>query len=255
MALDFFFMLSVGCPGHHVWILHWYRGSNGIVTNMDNFWALLKMLQFVLYNSRILACSCCIVILTLRLLHLDENPPTCLCFGINDSLFTRSRRCLTIRTLDFSPNSLGIFIFVLAIAYHYVMADPRHGGNWIGLFSLKDRATTCALFAEMRWRLEHALLTSPPIHDMALHGFLLVISSRTHRCFVLSWISSCTKRRQSWLLTDGDCNTLVRVMKLGSFTVPLLGFSWLWKIKAHIRTLNLSNQLIVHRQTRCPTGT
>ncbi|XP_021659574.2 dolichyl-diphosphooligosaccharide--protein glycosyltransferase subunit 4A-like [Hevea brasiliensis] len=31
--------------------------------------------------------------------------------------------------LGFFANFLGIFIFFLVIAYHYVMADPRYEGN------------------------------------------------------------------------------------------------------------------------------
>ncbi|MBA0684481.1 hypothetical protein Goari_026066, partial [Gossypium aridum] len=31
--------------------------------------------------------------------------------------------------LGFFANFLGIFIFVLVIAYHYVMADPKFEGN------------------------------------------------------------------------------------------------------------------------------
>lgn len=31
--------------------------------------------------------------------------------------------------LGFFANFLGIFIFVLVIAYHYVMADPKYEGN------------------------------------------------------------------------------------------------------------------------------
>lgn len=194
---------------------------------------------------------------SLRLLHLDENSPTCLCFGINDSLFHSFSQMFDDQDLGFFSDFLGIFH--ICPGDRLSLCDGRPPA-WRQLNrlaqSFKGRATTCVRsFAEMRWRLEHAPLTSPPVYDMALRSFLLVISSRTHRCFVLSWISSCTKRRRPWLLTDGDCNNLVRVMKLGSFTVPLLGCSWLWKIKAHTRTLNSRNQSIVHRQTRCPTGT
>ena len=32
--------------------------------------------------------------------------------------------------LGFFANFLGIFIFALVIAYHYVMADPKYEGNW-----------------------------------------------------------------------------------------------------------------------------
>ncbi|XP_021732294.1 dolichyl-diphosphooligosaccharide--protein glycosyltransferase subunit 4A-like [Chenopodium quinoa] len=31
--------------------------------------------------------------------------------------------------LGFLANSLGISLFMLVIAYHYVMADPRYEGN------------------------------------------------------------------------------------------------------------------------------
>ncbi|KAG4109970.1 hypothetical protein ERO13_D13G020300v2 [Gossypium hirsutum] len=31
--------------------------------------------------------------------------------------------------LGFLANFLGIFIFALVIAYHYVMADPKYEGN------------------------------------------------------------------------------------------------------------------------------
>ncbi|ONM59730.1 Dolichyl-diphosphooligosaccharide--protein glycosyltransferase subunit 4B [Zea mays] len=31
--------------------------------------------------------------------------------------------------LGFFANFLGIFIFVLVIAYHFVMADPKYEGN------------------------------------------------------------------------------------------------------------------------------
>jgi hypothetical protein len=31
--------------------------------------------------------------------------------------------------LGFFTNFLGIFIFVLVIAYHFVMADPKYEGN------------------------------------------------------------------------------------------------------------------------------
>lgn len=31
--------------------------------------------------------------------------------------------------LGFFANFLGIFIFILVIAYHYVMADPKYEGN------------------------------------------------------------------------------------------------------------------------------
>ncbi|KAL4605124.1 hypothetical protein ACB092_09G006200 [Castanea dentata] len=31
--------------------------------------------------------------------------------------------------LGFFANFLGVFIFVLVIAYHYVVADPKYEGN------------------------------------------------------------------------------------------------------------------------------
>ncbi|XP_010037847.1 dolichyl-diphosphooligosaccharide--protein glycosyltransferase subunit 4A [Eucalyptus grandis] len=33
------------------------------------------------------------------------------------------------RDLGFLANFLGIFIFALVIAYHYVTADPKYEGN------------------------------------------------------------------------------------------------------------------------------
>ncbi|KAK2657923.1 hypothetical protein Ddye_010975, partial [Dipteronia dyeriana] len=44
----------------------------------------------------------------------------------------RSRKPITMiddQDLGFIANFLGIFIFVLVIAYHYVTADPKYEGN------------------------------------------------------------------------------------------------------------------------------
>uniref|UniRef100_F6HLE1 Dolichyl-diphosphooligosaccharide--protein glycosyltransferase subunit 4A n=1 Tax=Vitis vinifera TaxID=29760 RepID=F6HLE1_VITVI len=43
-------------------------------------------------------------------------------FEINEGMFDD-------QDLGFFANFLGIFIFVLVIAYHYVMADPKYEGN------------------------------------------------------------------------------------------------------------------------------
>lgn len=40
--------------------------------------------------------------------------------------------------LGFFANFLGIFIFALVIAYHYVMADPKYEGNWGFLYCLQQ---------------------------------------------------------------------------------------------------------------------
>lgn len=34
------------------------------------------------------------------------------------------------RDLGFFANFLGIFIFMLVMAYHFVMADPKYEVNW-----------------------------------------------------------------------------------------------------------------------------
>lgn len=34
------------------------------------------------------------------------------------------------QALGFLANFLGIFVFALVIAYHYVAADPKYEGNW-----------------------------------------------------------------------------------------------------------------------------
>ncbi|URE35359.1 Oligosaccaryltransferase [Musa troglodytarum] len=41
------------------------------------------------------------------------------------------RSCAMIddQDLGFFANFLGIFIFILVIAYHYVMADPKYEGS------------------------------------------------------------------------------------------------------------------------------
>ncbi|KAL7611564.1 dolichyl-diphosphooligosaccharide--protein glycosyltransferase subunit 4A [Lactuca sativa] len=36
---------------------------------------------------------------------------------------------ITDSDLGFIANFLGIFIFALVIAYHYVLADPKYEGN------------------------------------------------------------------------------------------------------------------------------
>nr|XP_043617553.1 dolichyl-diphosphooligosaccharide--protein glycosyltransferase subunit 4A-like [Erigeron canadensis] len=36
---------------------------------------------------------------------------------------------ITDGDLGFIANFLGIFIFALVIAYHYVLADPKYEGN------------------------------------------------------------------------------------------------------------------------------
>ncbi|KAG5583920.1 hypothetical protein H5410_044354 [Solanum commersonii] len=38
-------------------------------------------------------------------------------------------RMIDDQDLGFFANFLGIFIFVLVVAYHYVMADPKYEGN------------------------------------------------------------------------------------------------------------------------------
>lgn len=38
--------------------------------------------------------------------------------------------------LGFFANFLGIFIFMMVIAYHYVMADPKYEGNWMDVCAL-----------------------------------------------------------------------------------------------------------------------
>ncbi|XP_071675221.1 dolichyl-diphosphooligosaccharide--protein glycosyltransferase subunit 4A-like isoform X2 [Lolium perenne] len=38
-------------------------------------------------------------------------------------------RMFNDQDLGFFTNFLGIFIFVLAMAYHFVMADPKYEGN------------------------------------------------------------------------------------------------------------------------------
>ncbi|RAL38330.1 hypothetical protein DM860_002308 [Cuscuta australis] len=45
-----------------------------------------------------------------------------------DSGFLQSRM-INDQDLGFFANFLGIFVFVLVIAYHYVMADPKYEGN------------------------------------------------------------------------------------------------------------------------------
>ncbi|KAG8375267.1 hypothetical protein BUALT_Bualt10G0082700 [Buddleja alternifolia] len=54
----------------------------------------------------------------------------------NRKIFERSffesasgRLMIDDQDLGFFANFLGIFIFLLVIAYHYVMADPKYEGN------------------------------------------------------------------------------------------------------------------------------
>ncbi|KAJ6902096.1 hypothetical protein NC651_019768 [Populus alba x Populus x berolinensis] len=49
------------------------------------------------------------------------------CGCVTDAFF--SSRMFDDQDLGFFANFLGIFIFVLVIAYHYVMADPKYEGN------------------------------------------------------------------------------------------------------------------------------
>uniref|UniRef100_A0A6N2LRL2 Dolichyl-diphosphooligosaccharide--protein glycosyltransferase subunit 4 n=1 Tax=Salix viminalis TaxID=40686 RepID=A0A6N2LRL2_SALVM len=45
------------------------------------------------------------------------------------SLLIGKKTMFDDQDLGFFANFLGIFIFVLVIAYHYVMADPKYEGN------------------------------------------------------------------------------------------------------------------------------
>ncbi|GMH13351.1 hypothetical protein Nepgr_015192 [Nepenthes gracilis] len=40
-----------------------------------------------------------------------------------------SPKMIDDQTLGFLANFVGIFVFVLVIAYHYVVAEPRYDGN------------------------------------------------------------------------------------------------------------------------------
>ncbi|KAK1421280.1 hypothetical protein QVD17_23482 [Tagetes erecta] len=44
-------------------------------------------------------------------------------------LLQQSPKMITDNDLGFIANFLGIFIFALVIAYHYVLADPKYEGN------------------------------------------------------------------------------------------------------------------------------
>ncbi|KAH7867411.1 hypothetical protein Vadar_033015 [Vaccinium darrowii] len=41
----------------------------------------------------------------------------------------RSSNMIDDQDLGFFANFLGIFVFALVIAYHYVVADPKYEGN------------------------------------------------------------------------------------------------------------------------------
>ncbi|MBA0588107.1 hypothetical protein Gorai_001220, partial [Gossypium raimondii] len=43
--------------------------------------------------------------------------------------YSKAVKMIDDQDLGFFANFLGIFIFVLVIAYHYVMADPKFEGN------------------------------------------------------------------------------------------------------------------------------
>ncbi|XP_035816338.1 uncharacterized protein [Zea mays] len=49
--------------------------------------------------------------------------------GIPCHFVDRPRMMFDDQDLGFFANFLGIFIFVLVIAYHFVMADPKYEGN------------------------------------------------------------------------------------------------------------------------------
>ncbi|KAL9388706.1 hypothetical protein Peur_017311 [Populus x canadensis] len=62
------------------------------------------------------------------------NRKTLLSNDSNDTLswpprFRSAEKMFDDQDLGFFANFLGIFIFVLVIAYHYVMADPKYEGN------------------------------------------------------------------------------------------------------------------------------
>lgn len=44
-------------------------------------------------------------------------------------LFARLLQMIDDQDLGFFANFLGIFVFALVIAYHYVVADPKYDGN------------------------------------------------------------------------------------------------------------------------------
>ncbi|CAJ2632784.1 unnamed protein product [Trifolium pratense] len=46
-----------------------------------------------------------------------------------DIHFHRVTKMIDDNDLGFFANFLGVFIFVLVIAYHYVVADPKYEGN------------------------------------------------------------------------------------------------------------------------------
>lgn len=49
---------------------------------------------------------------------------------VTDICFLPLLQMFDDQDLGFFANFLGIFIFVLVIAYHFVMADPKYEGNW-----------------------------------------------------------------------------------------------------------------------------
>lgn len=57
----------------------------------------------------------------------------CSCSGTISLIYLRVCACdlqmFDDQDLGFFANFLGIFIFVMVIAYHYVMADPKYEGN------------------------------------------------------------------------------------------------------------------------------
>ncbi|BAT02690.1 Os07g0620500 [Oryza sativa Japonica Group] len=48
---------------------------------------------------------------------------------VTDICFLPLLQMFDDQDLGFFANFLGIFIFVLVIAYHFVMADPKYEGN------------------------------------------------------------------------------------------------------------------------------
>ncbi|KMZ74460.1 Dolichyl-diphosphooligosaccharide--protein glycosyltransferasesubunit 4A [Zostera marina] len=43
--------------------------------------------------------------------------------------FGFTAKMMNDQDLGFFANLLGVFIFILVIAYHYVLADPKYEGN------------------------------------------------------------------------------------------------------------------------------
>ncbi|CAB4284473.1 unnamed protein product [Prunus armeniaca] len=63
-----------------------------------------------------------VVWLELEVASYNYNP-------ISSNLLQLGNSMMDDQDLGFFANFLGIFIFVLVIAYHYVMADPKYEGN------------------------------------------------------------------------------------------------------------------------------